>query len=226
MKINTASLCMTALVMSAIGLVAEEYRTVEEFADARRRYNGEWTYPQDPLASNIYSRVKSMYEGHWLSPFDYFLAVRGGGVEMEMETTNFFTFVSFVSNNCSAIAADWPTYETNEMVRFTTLSAIAYSGFDRMTNLADRVLAGYEANTNYCGWDTIRFINCPYGTRATKQYLARNYDVPGVSNLLQRIRALAVAHGNDVMRDDCDECLSGESKKHVLEMISIGAEWP
>ena len=114
---------MTALVMSAIGLVAEEYRTVEEFADARRRYNGEWTYPQDPLASNIYSRVKSMYEGHWLSPFDYFLAVRGGGVEMEMETTNFFTFVSFVSNNCSAIAADWPTYETNEMVRFTTLSA-------------------------------------------------------------------------------------------------------
>ena len=85
MKINTASLCMTALVMSAIGLVAEEYRTVEEFADARRRYNGEWTYPQDPLASNIYSRVKSMYEGHWLSPFDYFLAVRGGGVEMEMD---------------------------------------------------------------------------------------------------------------------------------------------
>jgi len=224
MKINTASLCMTALVMSAIGLVAEEYRTVEEFADARRRYNGEWTYPQDPLASNIYFRVKSMYEGHWLSPFDYFLAVRGGGVDLEMPTTNFFEFASFVSNNCSAIAADWPTYETNEMVRFTTLSAVAYSGFDRMTNLADRVLAGYEANTNYCGWDTIRFINYPYGASTNKYYLTMNYEQPAVSNIISRLRALAVARGDEGLREMCDERLSGEAKRNCLESIQIG-DW-
>ena len=225
MKNSAAIIWTTAMLLLAVCINAAEVINASNYAEVEARYNGEWTYPQDPLASNVYSKVKRLYADQ-KSPFDFFITVRGGGVEMEMETTNFFTFVSFVSNNCSAIAADWPTYETNEMVRFTTLSAVAYSGFDRMTNLADRVLAGYEANTNYSGWDTIRFINCPYGTRATKQYLARNYDVPGVSNLLQRIRALAVAHGNDVMRDDCDECLSGEIKKHVLEMISIGAEWP
>ena len=225
MKNSTAIIWTTAMLLLAVCINAAEVINAGNYAEVEARYNGEWTYPQNTLASNVYSKVKQLYAGH-RSPFDFFITVRGGGVDLEMPTANFFEFASFVSNNCSAIAADWPTYETNEMVRFTTLSAVAYSGFDRMTNLADRVLAGYEANTNYCGWDTIRFINCPYGTRATKQYLARNYDVPGVSNLLQRIRALAVAHGNDVMRDDCDECLSGESKKHVLEMISIGAEWP
>ena len=220
MKINTASLCMTALVMSAIGLVAEEYRTVEEFADARRRYNGEWTYPQDPLASNIYSRVKSMYEGHWLSPFDYFLAVRGGGVDLEMPTADFFEFASFVSNNCSAIAADWPTYETNEMVRFTTLSAVGYSGVDNYTNFVDRILALHEGNVNSCGWETVRFLFHPYGT-ASHNILDIYYDTSTVSNIIQRIRAIAIQRGDTNLLFTCDFMASGVQKQIILEMDSL-----
>ena len=223
MKNSAAIIWTTAMLLLAVCINAAEVINAGNYAEVEARYNGEWAYPQDPLASNVYSKVKRLYAGH-RSPFDYFLAVRGGGVDLEMPTADFFEFASFVSNNCSAIAADWPTYETNEMVRFTTLSAVAYSGFDRMTNLADRVLAGYEANTNYCGWDTIRFINYPYGASTNKYYLTMNYEQPAVSNIISRLRALAVARGDEDLREMCDERLSGEAKRNCLESIQIG-DW-
>ena len=223
MKNSTAIIWTTAMLLLAVCINAAEVINASNYAEVEARYNGEWTYPQNTLASNVYSKVKQLYAGH-RSPFDFFITVRGGGVDLEMPTADFFEFASFVSNNCSAIAADWPTYETNEMVRFTTLSAIAYSGFDRMTNLADRVLAGYEANTNYCGWDTIRFINYPYGASTNKYYLTMNYEQPAVSNIISRLRALAVARGDEDLREMCDERLSGEAKRNCLESIQIG-DW-
>ena len=223
MKNSAAIIWTTAMLLLAVCINAAEVINAGNYAEVEARYNGEWTYPQNTLASNVYSKVKQLYAGH-RSPFDFFITVRGGGVDLEMPTADFFEFASFVSNNCSAIAADWPTYETNEMVRFTTLSAIAYSGFDRMTNLADRVLAGYEANTNYCGWDTVRFINYPYGASTNKYYLTMNYEQPAVSNIISRLRALAVARGDEVLREMCDERLSGEAKRNCLESIQIG-DW-
>ena len=223
MKNSAAIIWTTAMLLLAVCINAAEVINAGNYAEVEARYNGEWTYPQNTLASNVYSKVKQLYAGH-RSPFDFFITVRGGGVDLEMPTANFFGFASFVSNNCSAIAADWPTYETNEMVRFTTLSAVAYSGFDRMTNLADRVLAGYEANTNYCGWDTIRFINYPYGASTNKYYLTMNYEQPAVSNIISRLRALAVARGDEDLREMCDERLSGEAKRNCLESIQIG-DW-
>ena len=223
MKNSAAIIWTTAMLLLAVCINAAEVINAGNYAEVEARYNGEWTYPQNTLASNVYSKVKQLYAGH-RSPFDFFITVRGGGVDLEMPTADFFEFASFVSNNCSAIAADWPTYETNEMVRFTTLSAVAYSGFDRMTNLADRVLAGYEANTNYCGWDTIRFINYPYGASTNKYYLTMNYEQPAVSNIISRLRALAVARGDEVLREMCDERLSGEAKRNCLEYIQIG-DW-
>ena len=223
MKNSAAIIWTTAMLLLAVCINAAEVINAGNYAEVEARYNGEWTYPQNTLASNVYSKVTQLYAGH-RSPFDFFITVRGGGVDLEMPTANFFEFASFVSNNCSAIAADWPTYETNEMVRFTTLSAVAYSGFDRMTNLADRVLAGYEANTNYCGWDTIRFINYPYGASTNKYYLTMNYEQPAVSNIISRLRALAVARGDEDLREMCDERLSGEAKRNCLESIQIG-DW-
>ena len=223
MKNSVAIIWTTAMLLLAVCINAAEVINASNYAEVEARYNGEWSYPQSALASNVYSKVKQLYAGH-RSPFDFFITVRGGGVDLEMPTANFFEFASFVSNNCSAIAADWPTYETNEMVRFTTLSAVAYSGFDRMTNLADRVLAGYEANTNYCGWDTIRFINYPYGASTNKYYLTMNYEQPAVSNIISRLRALAVARGDEGLREMCDERLSGEAKRNCLESIQIG-DW-
>ena len=86
------------------------------------------------------------------------------------------------------------------------------------------VLAGYEANTNYCGWDTIRFINYPYGASTNKYYLTMNYEQPAVSNIISRLRALAVARGDEDLREMCDERLSGEAKRNCLESIQIG-DW-
>ena len=223
MKNSVAIIWTTAMLLLAVCINAAEVINAGNYAEVEARYNGEWSYPQSALASNVYSKVKQLYADH-SSPFDFFITVRGGGVDLEMPTANFFEFASFVSNNCSAIAADWPTYETNEMVRFTTLSAVAYSGFDRMTNLADRVLAGYEANTNYCGWDTIRFVNYPYGASTNKYYLTMNYEQPAVSNIISRLRALAVARGDEGLREMCDERLSGEAKRNCLESIQIG-DW-
>ncbi len=214
-----------AVILSAMSLFAEELRTADDYAYARQKYNGEWVYPEGALPSNVYARVRSLYQGHWQTPFDHFLAVRGGGVEQELSTTNFSSFCSFVSNNFESIVADWQVYETNEMVRFTTLSAIGYTGFTHMTNLADRILSEYEADTNYCSWATIRFINLPHGTKANTYYLAMNYELPAVSNLISRIKALAVAHGDDSMRNICDEDLSGESKRHALDLMEIGDWW-
>ena len=204
---------------------AEEVLTQENFEQIRMRYEGEWQYPNDLTASNVYAKVKHLYEGDWMRPFDYFLAVRGGGVDKEMETAAFFDFRNFVSNNYEAIASDWRTYETNEMVRFTTLSAIGYTGFDNMTNFADRILSDYEADTNFCSWATIEFVDAPRGTRANIHYLSMNYDKPGISNLIQRIRTLAVAKGDDNIRDGCDYKLSGASKAECLDLIAIGDWW-
>ena len=220
MKNSAAIIWTTAMLLLAVCINAAEVINAGNYAEVEARYNGEWTYPQDPLASNIYSRVKSMYEGHWLSPFDFFITVRGGGVDLEMPTANFFEFASFVSNNCSAIAADWPTYETNEMIRFTTLSAVGYSGVDNYTNFVDRILALHEGNVNSCGWETVRFLFHPYGT-ASHNTLDIYYDTSTVSNIIQRVRAIAIQRGDTNLLFTCDFMASGAQKQIILEMDSL-----
>ena len=220
MKTNLAIALISISIASC--LVAEEWTTAEAFADACSRYNGEWTYPQDALASNVYSQVKVMYAGNWQSPFDHFLSVRGDGVASAMEMQNFMPFVHCVSNHSAEIAANWRTYETNEMVRFTTLSAVGFSGFDNYTNFVDAILSQYESDTNVCSWSTIKFLKAPYGT-AEAMSIELNYDIPVVSNILLRIRAAAIAQGDDRMRQTCDFELSGEGKQDYLDMQAAGA---
>ena len=222
MKIKLPLTCATVLAMLAISLSAEEWLTGEAFANARSRYNGNWTYPQDPLASNVYVQVRQLYGGNGRTPFDHFVGVRGGGMAQEMEMQSLVPFVHFVSNHCAEIAADWPTYETNEMVRFTTLSAVGYSGFANYTNFVDVVLSRYESNTNSCSWSTIKFMKSPYGT-TQEVALELNYDVPAVSNILLRMRSAAIANGDDKMRQACDCELSGEGNRNYLEMKAAGA---
>ena len=57
----------------------------------------------------------------------------------DRDMPKFLALTACVSNHCAEIAADWRTYETNEMVRFTTLSAVGYSGYSNFTNFADIV---------------------------------------------------------------------------------------
>ena len=219
MKNSAAIIWTTAMLLLAVCINAAEVINAGNYAEVEARYNGEWTYPQNTLASNVYSKVKQLYAGH-RSPFDFFITVRGGGVDLEMPTANFFEFASFVSNNCSAIAADWPTYETNEMVRFTTLSAVGYSGVDNYTNFVDRILALHEGNVNSCGWETVRFLFHPYGT-ASHNTLDIYYDTSTVSNIIQRVRAIAIQRGDTNLLFTCDFMASGAQKQIILEMDSL-----
>ena len=100
------------------------------------------------IVTNIYSQVAKLYEGHKVhgnpvSSYSRFLGVRGGGINNEFfddEIRKFTNLVEIVSNNCASIAANWRTYETNEMVRFTVLSAVGYSGYDNYTNFVNTVI--------------------------------------------------------------------------------------
>jgi len=218
MKTISKPIVLMSILAVGLGLWAIEPVTAENFQDLERRYNAEWTYPGDTVASNVYSLVKNIYR-RYRSPFDHFTTVRGGGVASEMEMSEIMPLVEFVSNHCASIAVDWPTYETNEMVRFTTLCAVGFSGYDNYTNFADKVLALYEANTNACSWDTIKFIHDPYGT-ASENSLSLNYDQPVVSNLLLRIKAKAIEIGDPDRPDICEEQLSGAARLDCLDRQS------
>lgn len=222
MHMRTISKPVALMAILSVGLCLEatEVITVENFQEVEQRYNAEWTYPNGAVASNVYALVRNIYGGH-RSPFDHFLTVRGGGVSSEMDISEIMPLVNFVSNHCAAIATDWPTYETNEMVRFTTLCAVGFAGYDNYTNFSDTVLALYEANTNNCSWDTIKFIHAPYGT-ASENSLSLNYDQPVVSNLLLRIRARAIEVGDPDRPDICEDQLSGAAKLDCLDMQSWG----
>lgn len=221
MKTKLFVIYSTVVILSAICHGAEEWLTIEAFEDARSRYNGIWAYPQDALASNVYMQVRQLYEADGTTPFDHFLGVRGGGMNREMARDEYMPFVSFVSNNCAVIAADWQSYETNEVVRFSVLSAVGFSGLCAYTNFACSVLSLYEANTNSCSWRTIRMIHSPYGTDA-EGLAALNYDVPGMSNIITRIRALAEAVGDTNVVWECDYRLSGHEKQELLELQAAG----
>ena len=217
--------CLTysmAFLLFGLCLGAEEWLTEEAFADARRRYNSMWTYPQDATASNVYMQVRQLYGGNGRTLFDHFLGVRGGGVAQEMEMQDFMPFVHFVSNHCAEIAANWQIYETNEVVRFTTLSAVGCSGFDNYTNFVDMVLCQYETGTNSCSWSTVKFMKSPYGTEEEVS-LELKYDIPFVSNILLRVRSAAMKIGDDTVRQSCEFELSGNGRRNYLEMKAAGA---
>lgn len=187
----------------------------------RALYDHEWTYPADPVASNIYSRARSLYAGDPYSLFDKFLSVRCGGIMMEMGTLEFLDFAAYVSNHFSDVVADWRMYETNEVVRWTTLSAAGYSGFGNMTNLACKIIDEYNVNTNYCSLDTVNFLTCPSGTPLEK-YMILNYDAPDISNAVEILKVKASQRGDTNEVDWCDRVLSGNEKREYLELKAAG----
>ena len=181
------------------------------------------------LSTNIYHKVMRVYENHILhgslrNPKRYFRSVRGGGVDSELDGINlerFINLVNVVSNNYEIVATNWNTYETNEMVRFTTLSAVGYSGYNIYTNFVRMVLDSCDRFPRTNSWDSIRFISGPYGTPMDIQ-LAMNYENSIVSNLVNRIKEYAIENNstNDVIW--CNKVLSGEWKAEQLEMEAAG----
>ena len=182
------------------------------------------------LTTNIYAKTHRIYEEYSLhgtayTPLEHFLGVRGGGVAMELEgehLARFTNLVEIVSNNCASIAADWRTYETNEMVRFTVLSAVGYSGYDNYTNFVNTVITPSCSLLYTNRWETVKFMLDPYGTEMEHQ-LALNYESLGISNIVQKIKAESVLQGNTNYVNWCNKILSGEWKRWYLDMKISGA---
>ena len=182
------------------------------------------------LLTNIYQKTSHLYSdfvfcGKLRTPEYFFLGVRGGGVNFELDGIHlerFMELVKVVSNNYAAVASDWYSYETNEMSRFTILSAVAYLGYDSYTNFVDRILEYSETDvrTNY--WRSLRFIMSPYGTKQENR-LALNYENATVSNFFQRLRQQAINNGETNSVNWCNDVLSGEWKKDHLQMEAAGA---
>ena len=182
------------------------------------------------FVTNVYSKVTKLYEEHKVhgnpvSSYSRFLGVRGGGINNEFfddEIRKFTNLVEIVSNNCASIAADWRTYETNEMVRFTVLSAVGYSGYDNYTNFVNAVITPSCSLLYTNRWETVKFMLDPYGTEMEHQ-LALNYENPIVSNVVQRIKSESILQSNTNYINWCSEILSGEWKRWYLDMKRSGA---
>ena len=182
------------------------------------------------LITNVYEKCLCVFQdyrlqGYAITPEDRFLAVRGGGVNFELDGIHlerFMELVKVVSNNYAAVASDWYSYETNEMSRFTILSAVAYLGYDSYTNFVDRILEYSETDVRANYWRSLRFIMSPYGTKQENR-LALNYENATVSNFFQRLRQQAINNGETNSVNWCNDVLSGEWKKDHLQMEAAGA---
>ncbi len=184
-------------------------------------------WASESLTTNVYAMVQSVFAAEAATsgetPTNIYYGAVGGGMAQECMNEAFRSFCTFVSNHCDAIASDWNSYETNDMVRFTTLSAIGFSGFHNLTNVADKVLSLYEANTNSVCWSTINMLCTPDDPAEATSYLGLHYEDPGVSNLVLRFRQAGVSASNDAFVQYCDSCLAGEEKAKYQDMKSSGA---
>ena len=89
------------------------------------------------LVSRVSAMAEALYDNGSDSPAVCFGSVRGGGMNREMARDEYMPFVSFVSNNCAAIAADWQSYETNEVVEFGLFSSLVVRGQHKFLQLED-----------------------------------------------------------------------------------------
>lgn len=193
-------------------------------------------YSSSDFATNVYNLVSHIWAGYvidgggrTLTPEQNCGSAIGGGLiynVSEEEWRRFRDYTEAVSNNCAEIIADWRSYETNEMVRFTTLNAIVYSGFDNYTNCIENLLSRYEADTNYFGLATMRFLAMPYGTMEGEYMLANHYDIPAVSNMLVRLRTQAENVGYEYVVQSCNTTLSGKKKADYDQLKPLGLLWP
>ena len=197
------------------------------------------------MVTNVYDRVNEVYAfttvcgerptgaeemAEWdkdrlrWNPYYHYISARHGGFRFGYANDKFRSLCALVSNRCDEIVADWPAYETNDVARFTLISAIGFtSNLSNMTNLANKVLTMYENDHASISEDTLELIEWPLGTPAEmEQYLGLNYDMPSVNSIIQRLRTIAVVNSNTNTVRFCDKCLSGERKRLISAMIEAG----
>ncbi len=74
---------MMFIVALSYAMICWNVADGESFEQMEARYNGHWSHPDNLLASNIYTQVRSVYaHDNWRALYDYFCTVRGGGVQL------------------------------------------------------------------------------------------------------------------------------------------------
>lgn len=174
---------------------------------------------------NAYDQIRNVYLCVGEMVDEECLTIRrGGGIDSELDRgvamTNFLSYCVFVSNNVDRVMSDWNAFETNETARFTTMSAIAHCGVNYYTNFCNRVLIT-PVQANCQQMDTAYYLLNPYGT-PLEHYLSMNYDTPGVSNIINRIREIAIRNNATETAEHCLYMLSGDDKRECLMLREAG----
>lgn len=176
------------------------------------------------LSSNIYSRVAQVFkEDGGLASQSFFAEVYNGETYLwgSMQQP-FLELVPVVSNNYTQIADDWNAYITNDIVSYTVLSAIGYSGLNVYTNFLGSMVTRYEQTYTTNDWETVRTLSRSYQTPMWNALLL-HYDNVAVSNLILRIKSGATRAGDTKTKDLCAEILTGETREAYLLMKAAGA---
>ena len=150
---------------------------------------------------------------------DRFNSVRHGGLQNELEPAEWGAFSNLcmvVSNNYGAILQNWGSYSTNELVRFTVLNAVAYSGECVYTNFFDRFMTDCAPSQGSVALPDVEYLCSPFGT-PLEEYVALQYDNPTISNLLAQVASFAENHGGTNLLSGCRQRITGAAKQYFLE---------
>lgn len=176
------------------------------------------------LLFNIYKDVGKVYgSSTYFDAETLFMGVRGGdGLVGNADTEKpFLELVAAVSNNHAAIERSWDGYGTNEVVRFTVLSAVGFSGVDVYTNFTAAIVARCERTGDTNDWESVRFLLTPVMTDQERAFMM-NYDKPPYDDLLRLIRDCATRRNDTKTVEVCDEYLSGEPRREYLDLKEAG----
>ena len=179
----------------------------------------------EELVSNIYSRVSLIFkEDGGLNTESYFGGVYGGdGYLWGSLKQPFLEFVPVISNNAVQITEDWNSYATNEVVSYTVLSAIGFSGFNVYTNFLKSMLLQYEQSQTSNNWEVVRYLLLSINTPLENGLLLNNDNV-AVSNMLLRIKTFAIQRNETKIKRLCERFISSEARRRYLDMIEMGVE--
>ena len=177
------------------------------------------------LVSNVYNQVSLIFkEDGGLNTESYFGGVYGGdGYLWGSLKQPFLEFVPVVSNNAVQITEDWDSYATNEVVSYTVLSAIGFSGFNVYTNFLESMLLRYEQTQTSNNWEVVRYLLLPINTPLENGLLLNNNNV-AVSNMLLRIKTFAIQRNENKIKRLCERFISSEARRRYLDMIEMGVE--
>lgn len=175
----------------------------------------------DAILTNVYSKTYMMFSSGDVSSEDSdsrFSCLRSGGFLIELEDAEWQAFSNLcivVSNHYPTILQNWDKYYTNEVVRFSVLNAVSFSGDCVYTNFFERIVTSFTPS-HYVDLESLGYLVAPFGT-PMEQYAAMHHDDHTISNVLDRVATLAENQGNTNLVRACRQRISGEVKQYLLD---------